>query len=84
MQLEQRQFQRNLYLRVIGMWQGVRREVGSAHTMYGSKEEGVGGPPAQALGERERPCRQCVTSLADDECVNTARPFLPRQICDHR
>ena len=45
MQLEQRQFQRNLYLRVVGMWQGVRREAGSAHTTYGSKEEGVGGPP---------------------------------------
>ena len=26
MQLEQRRFQRNLYLRVVGMWQGVRRE----------------------------------------------------------
>ena len=28
MHLEQRRFQRNLYLRVIGMWQGVRREAG--------------------------------------------------------
>jgi len=46
MQLEQRRFQRNLYLRVVGMWQGVRREARSAHTTYGSEEEGVGGPPA--------------------------------------
>ena len=57
MQLEQRRFQRNLYLRVVGMWQGVRREAGSAHTTFDSKEEGVGGPPAQALGEREQRSR---------------------------
>ena len=54
MQLEQRRFQRNLYLRVVGMWEGVRREVRFAHTTYSSEEEGVGGPPAQALGEREK------------------------------
>ena len=36
------------------MWQGEQREAGSAHTKYGSKEEGVGGPPAQALGESEQ------------------------------
>ena len=53
MQLEQRRFQRNLYLRVVGMWQGVWREAGSVDTTYGSEEEGVDGPPAQALGERE-------------------------------
>lgn len=52
-------------------------------THYGS-ELGDGGHPARALGLRGRPCRQCVTSLADDECVNAARPFLPRRICDHR
>ena len=65
-----------------------RREVASLvvvilRTHYGS-ELGDGGHPARALGLRGRPCRQCVTSLADDECVNTARPFLPRRICDHR
>ena len=65
-----------------------RREVASLvvvvlRTHYGS-ELGDGGHPAQALGLRGRPCRQCVTSLADDECVNAARPFLPRWICDHR
>ena len=32
MQLEQRWFQGNLYLRVVGMWQSVRQEAGSAHT----------------------------------------------------
>ena len=58
-----------------------RREVASLvvvilRTHYGS-ELGDGGHPAWALGLRGRPCRQCVTSLADDECVNTARPFLP-------
>ena len=36
------------------MWQGVRWEAESAHNTYGSEEEGVGGPPAQALGEREQ------------------------------
>ena len=50
LQLEQRQFQRNLYLRVVGMWQGVRREAGSTHTMYDSEEEGVSGPPRTGAG----------------------------------
>ena len=59
----------------------VRREVASLvvvvlRTHYDS-ELGDGGPPARALGLRGQPCRQCVTSLADNECVNTARPFLP-------
>ena len=65
-----------------------RREVASLvvivlHTHYDS-ELGDGGHPPRALDLRGRPCRQCVTSLADDECVNAARPFLPRRICDHR
>ena len=65
-----------------------RREVASLvvvvlRTHYGS-ELGDGGHPARALGLRGRPCRQCVTSLANDECVNAARPFLPPHICDHR
>ena len=50
MQLEQRQFQRNLYIRVVGMWQGVWREIGSAHTTYDSEEEGVSGPPRTGAG----------------------------------
>ena len=58
-----------------------RREVASLvvvvlRTDYGSKL-GDGGHPARALGLRGRPCRQCVTSLADDECVNTAVLFFP-------
>ena len=66
----------------------VRREVASLvvivlHTHYDS-ELGDGGHPARALVLRGWPCRQCVTSLADDEYVNTACPFLPRRICDHR
>ena len=77
MQLEQRRFQRNLYLRVVGMWQGVRREAGSAHTTYGSQEEGVGGPPAQALSEREQRSRQWIASLAEGNRVNVAPPPLP-------
>ena len=77
MQLEQRRFQRNLYLRVVGMWQGVRREAGSAHTKYDSKEEGVGGPPAHALGEREQRSRQWIASLAEGDRVNVAPPPLP-------
>ena len=65
-----------------------RREVASLvvvvlRTHYGNKL-GDGGHPAQALGLRGRPCRQCVTSLADDDCVNAACPFLPRRIRDHR
>ena len=58
------------------MWQGVRREVGSAHTTYAS-EEGVGGPPAQALGEREQRIREWIASLAERDRVNAATPPLP-------
>ena len=76
MQLEQRWFQRNLYLRVIGMWKGMRREAGFAHTKYGSEEEGVGGPPAHALGEREQHNRQWIASLAEGDRVNVAPPPL--------
>ena len=65
-----------------------QREVASLvvvvlRTHYGS-ELGDGGHPARALGLRERPCHQCVTSLTIDERVNTTRPFLPRWICDHQ
>ena len=77
MQLEQRWFQINLYLRVVGMWQGVRREARSAHTKYGSEEEGVGGPPAQVQGEREQRSRQWIASLAEGNRVNAAPPPLP-------
>ena len=59
------------------MWQGVRREVGSSHTTYGSEEEGVGGPPAQALGAREKRSRQWIACLAEGDRVNTAPPPLP-------
>ena len=65
-----------------------RREVASLvvivlRTHY-DNELGDGGHPTRALGLRGRPCRQCVTSPTNDECVNAARRFLPRQICDHR
>ena len=59
------------------MWQGVRREVGSSHTTYDSKEEGVGGPPAQALGERGKRSRKWIASLAEGDRVNVAPPPLP-------
>ena len=59
------------------MWQGVRREAGSAHTTYGSEEEGFGGPPTQALGEREHRSRQLIASLAEGDRVNAAPPPLP-------
>ena len=58
------------------MWQGMRREAGSAHTKYGNKEEGVGGPPAQVLGEREQRSRQWIASLAEGDRVNAAPPPL--------
>ena len=77
MQLEQPRFQRNLYLRVIGMWQGMRWEAGAAHTTYDSEEEGVDGPPAQALGEREQRSQQWIASLAKGDRVNAAPPPLP-------
>jgi len=60
---------------------------------YGSKEEGVGGPPSPAMLGRERQgmligtCRQWVRAVAEDDCVNIAPSHLPRQrgsgwICD--
>ena len=58
------------------MWQGVRWEAGSAHTTYGSEEEGVGGPPAHALGEREQRNRQWIASLTKGDRVNAAPPPL--------
>ena len=68
------------YLRVGGM---ALLMVVVLRTHY-NNELGDGGHPVLALGLRGRPCCQCVTSLTDDECVNAAHPFLPRQICDHR
>ena len=59
------------------MWKGMRRVVGSAHTTYGSEEEGVGGPPAQAPGEREKRSRQWIASLAEGDRVNATSPPLP-------
>ena len=59
------------------MWQGVRREAGSVHTKYSSEEEGLGGPPAQALGGRELRSRQWIASLAEGDRVNVAPPPLP-------
>ena len=66
-----------------GRWEVASLVVVVLRTHYGN-ELGDGGHPAWALGLRGRPCGQCVTSLADDKCVNAARPFLPRWICDHR
>ena len=65
-----------------------RREVASLvvvvlRTHY-SNDLGDGSHHLRVLGLRGQPCRQCVTLLADDECVNTACPFLPRRIHDHR
>ena len=59
------------------MWRGVRREAGSAHTTYGSEEEGVGGPLTQALGEREQHSWQWIASLSQGDRVNIAPPPLP-------
>ena len=59
------------------MWLGVRWEAGSAHTTYDNEEEGVGGPPAQALGEREQRIRQWIAFLAEGDRVNAAPPPLP-------
>ena len=59
------------------MWLGMWREAGSAHTTYDSEEEGVGGPPAQALGEREQRIRQWIASLAEGDRVNATPHPLP-------
>ena len=59
------------------MWQGVPREARFAHTTYGREEEGVGGPPAQALGEREQRNRHWIASLAEGDRVNAAPPPFP-------
>ena len=61
------------------MWQGVRREAGSVHTTHNSEEDGVGGPPAQVLGEREKRSRQWIASLAEGDRVNNAPPPFPVQ-----
>ena len=58
------------------MWQGMRREAGSAHTTYSSEEEGGGGPPTQVLGEREKRSRQWIAFLEGNR-VTAAPPPLP-------
>ena len=51
--------------------------------MYGSEEEGVGGPPAQALGEREQRSRQWIAYLADGDRVKLhLLPFPVRRDMD--
>ena len=50
--VEQGRFRRNIYLRVIGMWQRRRREA-TSWPQYRREEEGVEGPPEQALSPRE-------------------------------
>ena len=55
----------------------MRREAGSTHTANDNEEEGVGGPPAQALGEREKRSRQWIASLTEGDRVNAAPPPLP-------
>ena len=67
MQLDQRRFQRNLYLRVVGMWQGVRREAGSAHTTYGSEKKG-----SVALPHRRW--------VKDNNAAGSGLPPLPKAI----
>ena len=59
------------------MWPGMRQEAGSAHTKCDNEEERVGGPPAQALGEREHRSQQWIASLAEGDRVNAAPPPLP-------
>ena len=46
--VEQGRFGRNIYLRLVGMWQRRRREAAS-WPQYRREEEGVGGPPEPAL-----------------------------------
>ena len=58
----------------------MRREAGYAHTTYDNEEEGVSGPPAQAMGEREKRSRQWIASLAEGDRVNAAPPPLPGAI----
>ena len=65
-----------------GQWEVASLVVVVLRTHYG-RQLGDGGHPARVLCLRGRPCRQCVTLLADEECVNAARPFLPRRVCDH-
>ena len=50
----------------------------STHTILGSEEEGVGGPPVPPLGEREQRRRQWIPLLADSDSVKP--PSLPRWV----
>ena len=78
--VEQGRFQRNIYLRVVGIWQRRHREAAS-WPQYRREEEGVRGPPEPArppIGTRGQPL---VSSLADDDTVNDAPTPLPGQGC---
>ena len=69
-EVEQGRFQRNIYLRVVGMWQRRHRDAAS-WPQYRREEEGVGGPPEPALSRRERHDRR--SGRAGSRCL------LPRR-----
>ena len=84
--VEQDRFQRNIYLRVVGMWQRRRREAAS-WPQYRREEEGVGGPPEPVWPPIRTRGQPLVSSLAADDSVNDAPTPLPRsrlsgRICD--
>ena len=51
-EVEKGRFRRNIYLRVVGMWQ-IRCWEATSWPQYRREEEGVGGPPKSALSWRE-------------------------------
>ena len=71
--VEQGRFQRNIYLRVIDMWQRRRREAAS-WPQYRREEEGVGGPPSPAVLGRERQGRLIGTHPAVGKSRRRGRP----------
>ena len=68
--VEQGRFRRNIYLRVVGMWQRRRREAAS-WPQYRREEEGVGGPPEPALSREN--------GTTADRDARAAVGLLPRR-----
>ena len=68
--VEQVRFRRNIYLRVVGMWQRRHREAASCHNTAGRKKGSEALPSWRSLGEND---------MADDQDARAAIGLLPRR-----
>ena len=90
--VEQGRFRRNIYLRVVGMWQNGVGRPHLGHNTVGRKKGSEAPPSRRSLGENDTAAdrdggQPLVSSLTADDSVNDAPTPLPRsrlsgRICD--